>query len=85
MGIFVSGVLSKYINYSVSVLVGIFTIRMLSSGLVALGLNAQMRTISTGVFLFVVLVYSANAFLPEELKRKKRIAAEVNAQLEIRS
>lgn len=81
MGIFVAGVLAKYINYSICVIIGIVTIRMLSSGLVALGMSSQMRSVMTGAFLFVVLTYSANAGLLSRIKAKKQIAAEANSEL----
>lgn len=81
MGIFVAAVLSKYINYSIAVLIGIFTIRLLSSGLVALGLSSQLRSVMTGVFLFVVLTYSANSGLFARIKEKKLLAAEANSEL----
>lgn len=79
MGIFVAAVLAKYVNYSVAVVLGIFTIRMLGTAMVAFGMSSQVRGVMTGVFLLVVLVYSANAGLLEQARTKKHIAAEANA------
>ena len=58
---------------------GIFTIRMLGTAMVAFGMSSQVRGVMTGVFLLVVLVYSANAGLLEQARAKKHIAAEANA------
>ena len=79
MGIFIAAVLANYVNYSVAVVLGIFTIRMLGTAMVAFGMSSQVRGVMTGVFLLVVLVYSANAGLLEQTRTKKRIAAEANA------
>lgn len=79
MGIFVAAVLAKYVNYSVAVVLGIFTIRMLGTAMVAFGMSSQMRGVMTGVFLLVVLVYSANAGLIDNIRSQKKIASEANA------
>lgn len=79
MGIFVASVFARYVDYSFAVVIGTVTVRILGSGLVACGLTSEARTILTGFFLFVVLVYSANAGLPDKLKREKQIRAEALA------
>lgn len=79
MGVFIGVVLSKYCNYCVSVVVGVITIRMLGTGLVACGLSTQARSITTGIFLLVLLVYSANKGALAALRERKRIAQEANA------
>ncbi|MDE7011466.1 MAG: hypothetical protein K2O93_09635 [Oscillospiraceae bacterium] len=79
MGIFVAAVLAKYVNYSTAVVLGIFTIRMLGTAMVAFGMSSQVRGVMTGVFLLVVLVYSANAGLIDNIRSQKKIAAEANA------
>ena len=80
MGIFLAGVLQKYIHYDFAFLIGIFTIRMLGSGLVAMGMSSEVRSIMTGVFLFVVLTYSANSGLLESIRSKRKLAAEADAE-----
>ena len=81
MGIFIAAVLAKYVNYCVAVVLGIFTIRMLGTAMVAMGMSSQMRGVMTGVFLLIVLVYSANAGLLDGLKKQKAIAQSVNCEL----
>jgi len=79
MGIFVAAVLAKYIDYSTAVVLGIFTIRMLGTAMVAFGMSSQVRGVMTGVFLLVVLVYSANAGLIDSIRSQKKIATQANA------
>lgn len=79
MGIFVAFVLMKYIDYNVGVLIGTLTIRILSSGLVAVGLSSEVRGMLTGAFLLIVVTYSANAGLIERMKTKKQVIEKANA------
>lgn len=80
MGVFVAMVLTKCVNFSAAVVIGTMTIRLLSSGLVACGFSSEIRGILTGVFLFVVIAFSANAGVLDQMKEKKRIAKEADAQ-----
>ncbi|MCD7955355.1 MAG: hypothetical protein LUG93_06320 [Lachnospiraceae bacterium] len=80
MGVFLAMVLMRWINFSASVLIGTFTIRLLSSGLVACGFSSEIRGILTGVFLFAVITFSANASVPEQIREKKRIAGEADME-----
>lgn len=80
MGVFVAMVLAKYINFSASVVIGTLTIRMLSAGLVACGFSSEIRGILTGVFLFVVVSFSANSGIINQIRKKKQIAEEADAQ-----
>lgn len=79
MGVFVAMVLAKYVNFSASVVIGVLTLRLLSSGLVACGFSSEIRGILTGVFLFVVVCFSANFGLIDQIRAKKEIASEANA------
>lgn len=80
MGVFVAIVLTKYINFSASVVIGTLTIRLLSSGLVACGFSSEIRGILTGVFLFVVVSFSANSEVLNQRKRKKEIAQQADEE-----
>lgn len=80
MGIFIAFVLTRYINFNVAVMIGTFTIRMLSSGLTASGLSSEVRGMLTGLFLLVVVTYSANSGILEQLKIRKKIAVEANIE-----
>ena len=80
MGVFLAMVLSKYVNFSAAVVIGTLTIRMLASGLVACGFSSEIRGILTGLFLFVVITFSANSGIFEQMKTRKKIAEEADAE-----
>jgi len=82
MGVFIGVVLMKYCNYCIAVLIGVISIRMLGTGLVAVGLTSQVRSITTGIFLLALLVYSSNKGALSDWRSRKRIAAEANAEFE---
>ena len=60
MGIFIAFFLQKYCNLAIGVVVGTFTMKMLNSGLVSMGLSTTVRDITTGLFLLILLCISAN-------------------------
>ena len=80
MGIFVAFVFARFIDYSIAIVVGTVTVRILGAGLVSCGLTSEMRGVLTGLFLFIVLAYSANAGLPEQLKLEKMIRERAYSQ-----
>lgn len=79
MGVFLALVLAKYVNFSAAVVLGTLTIRMMAAGLVACGFSSEIRGILTGLFLFVVIGFSANSGIFEERKAKKEIAEKADA------
>jgi len=79
MGIFIAFVLIRYINYAVAVTVGTLTMRILASGLMALGLSSEVRSTLTGAFLFLVVVYSANSDFFRRMKARKQVAEKADA------
>jgi ribose transport system permease protein len=80
MSVFVAMVLIRYVDFSVAILIGTITIRMLSAGLVAFGFSSEARGILTGVFLFLVVSYSTNSAVLERNRARKRIAKRANAE-----
>lgn len=80
MGLFISMFLAKYCNMSVAVILGTFTMKMLSNGFVAMGLPATVRDIVQGIFLLILLVISANAGLFERRRADKLFAESANKE-----
>ena len=80
MGIFIAFVLMKYINFNFAVIIGTITIRMLGAGLISCGFSSEVQGVLTGVFLFLVVTYSANAGLIERIKSRKKVAEKANAE-----
>ena len=79
MGIFIAFVLTKYISFNIAVIIGTITIRMLNSGLIACGFSSEIQGILTGVFLLIVVTYSANAGLMDRIKARNLVAEKANA------
>jgi len=60
MGVFLAFFLSRFCNLTIALVVGTFTMTALTNGLVALGLPATMRSITSGLFLLILLCISGN-------------------------
>lgn len=60
MGILLGFFLSRFCNLSFGILIGIISMKMLNSGLVAMGLSTTVMEIATGIFLLVILAISSN-------------------------
>jgi ribose transport system permease protein len=80
MGIFIGLFLTKYCNMAFGVAIGAFTMKMLNTGLIALGLSTTVRDISSGLFLLIILIISNNQGLFADMKSKRTRAREANAK-----
>lgn len=80
MGIFIGLFLTKYCNMAFGVAIGAFTMKMLNTGLIALGLSTTVRDISSGLFLLIILIISNNQGLFADMKSKRIRAREANAK-----
>lgn len=80
MGIFIGMFLSKYCNLTFGVAIGAFTIKMLNTGLVAMGLSSNVRNISNGLFLLIILIISNNQGIFARLRDQKARIAEAKAK-----
>jgi ribose transport system permease protein len=78
MGVFLAGFLSRFCNTTFGVIVGSFTMKMITNGFVALGLSATIRDITTGLMLFILLAVSANQGMLERRKSDKQNAQIAN-------
>jgi ribose transport system permease protein len=78
MGVFLAFVLSRYCGFSFGLLIGAFTMRLLGTGLVSYGLSSTVRAICSGLFLLIILCYSANQGRFTAWRERKRVAAEAN-------
>ena len=74
MSMFIALFLSRYCDLSIAVVLGTFSMKMLTNGFVALGLSSTMRDVAQGVFLLVLLTISANAGLFERRKADREFA-----------
>lgn len=56
LGIFIS----RYSNLTIGIYVGSVTVKLLISGLMAIGLSSTWQSITNGLVLFVIIAYSVN-------------------------
>ena len=82
MGVFIAMFLAQFSGFPVGLCVGVYTMRMLSTGFTTLGMNTTMKSVSTGVFLLAVLIFSANQTRPAEARMRKKSAALANKEFE---
>jgi len=71
--VFIGLYLSKYINYTVGVFIGALCIKMLTAGILALGLPSAVQDIGVGffLFLFIALTTNQNRFFDWRLRKIK--------------
>lgn len=74
MGVFIAFFLEKYCNFSIGIIIGALSMNILTSGLVALGLDTTTRDITQGLFLLVLLIFSSNQGVIDAIRNKKRLA-----------
>ena len=80
MGVFLGMLLSRWADPSIAVFMGVLTMKIMSSGFVAIGLEQTWKDVVTGFFMLIVMAVSANATLPAKIKADKEYAAEANRE-----
>jgi ribose transport system permease protein len=60
IGVFLAFFLARYCNLVIAVVIGTFTMATLTNGFVAAGMSQYLRDVMGGIFLVVLLVFSAN-------------------------
>lgn len=78
MGMFIAMFIAQFCDMSLAVLFGVFAMKMLTNGFVALGMSATVRDIVQGIILLVLMVISANAGLFERIRADRVYRQECN-------
>lgn len=73
MGVFIAFFLERYCNLVFGVIIGAFTMKLLSAELVAIGLSSNMRDVVTGFFLLALLCLSANQAKISQIRTNRNI------------
>lgn len=73
MGIFIAFFLSKYCGYPLGLVIGTFTMKLLSSLLITAGLSSNMKSTVLGIFLLAVLAVSANQGRFSAMNDRKKV------------
>lgn len=80
MGVFLGMLLSRWADPSIAVFCGVLTMKIMSAGFIAVGLEQNWKDVVTGFFMLIVMAVSANATLPAKLKADKAYAAEAEKE-----
>jgi ribose transport system permease protein len=73
LAVFIGLYLSKYCNVLLGIFIGTYTIKMLSAGIIAVGLNDTWQTVAIGVFLVIFLGFAKNQNIIYVLMEKRKL------------
>lgn len=80
MGVFLGMLLARWADPSIAVFLGVFTMKILSTGFVAVGISATWKDVVTGAFMLVIMTVSENAAIPEARRLDKLFALEADRE-----
>jgi len=83
MGFFIASFISKYCGLPLGIIIGVLSIKILGTGLMASGLSGTVIQIYTGAFLLILLSISSNQGLLGKLKMRRAVAATANEKYEM--
>jgi ribose transport system permease protein len=75
---FIGRYLSKYTNISIGVFVGSLTMKMLTSGVIAIGMPSAMQNVGNGIFLIIFMAFSVNQERMIEWNERRKMAAQIS-------
>lgn len=78
MGMFLALFIARYCNMTIAIPFGVFTMKMMTNGFVALGVSSTVRDIVQGFFLLVLLVIQANSGVFERRKLDEEYRQDCN-------
>ena len=81
MGMFLAMFMATFCKLPIAVVVSTFTMKMLSNGLVAMGMSATVRDLANGVFLLVLLTISANSGMFARIRADRAFREEAEAEM----
>ena len=80
--VFIGFYLMKYANLTIGVVLGSFTMKTLTAGMLALGIPAAMQNIGVGLFLMLFIAFTTNQERFREARDVRRRIALVTASIE---
>ena len=75
--IFMGRYLSKHINITAGIFIGTLTMKLLTSGIIAVGLPSPMQSVASGAFLILFMGISANQDRMDDWAARKTLAAQI--------
>lgn len=82
MGVLIGASLTKYCDITVALAIGVFTMKMLATGLLSLGLSATLQNVATGMFMLLFISIVSNQ---DKLSARKAIQQRAKAAIAKRS
>jgi len=76
--VFIGRYLSKYTNISIGIFIGSFTMKMLMSGVIAVGMPSAMQNVGNGIFLIIFMAFSVNQERIIEWNERRRMRAQIS-------
>ena len=74
--VFIGFYLMRYTNLTAGIFWGTLSMKILTSGMIALGIPSSLQNVGTGLFLLIFIAFTSNQKkLAEAAKAKKRVAA----------
>lgn len=80
LGFYIATFLRRYCEFTVGIVIGCVSMRILQSGLMTCGLSSNVRSIFIGIFVLGVLVFSSNQGRYAANRAKKQLAALLDRQ-----
>lgn len=77
--VFIGFYLSQYANLTIGVYVGAFSMKLLTAGMLALGIPAALQNVGVGLFLLAFIAFTTNQEKMREYRRIRERAARVSA------
>ena len=81
MGVFIGLNLVNNCNLVVGIVIGTFTMKMVSAGLIAMGLDSNLQSVAQGLFLLVFIGISSNKDAVSKYFADKKKSAEILAKI----
>lgn len=70
--VFIGFFLMKYTNLTVGVIIGTLTMKLLTAGMLAMGIPATLQNVGVGLFLLIFIAFTSNQKRIREAKKARR-------------
>lgn len=79
--VFIGFYLSRYTNLTIGVFVGAFSMKLLTAGMLALGIPAALQNVGIGLFLLIFIAFTTNQEKLREAKDIRRRVAVITSSI----
>jgi ribose transport system permease protein len=79
--VFIGFYLSQYTNLTVGVFIGAFSMKLLTAGMLALGIPAALQNVGIGLFLLIFIAFTTNQEKLREMRHIRERVVKVSARV----